>query len=111
MMTLTGLSALSVLTKPYIFPGAANDGSINLLFFYLKLNFLCTFESIDSLSLKKVEMDCDLVLQTNFSLTGIQSFQRSLDYQELQDAIPYLINGLILTRRFVCFEEFFFLLW
>ena len=48
-------------------------------------------------------MDRDPVLQTNFFLTGIQSFQRSLDDQELQNALPYLANGMILTRRFVCF--------
>ena len=48
-------------------------------------------------------MDRDQVLQTNFFLTGNQSFQRSLDYQELQNAIPYLANGMILTRRFVWF--------
>ena len=48
-------------------------------------------------------MDRDPVLQTNFFLTGIQSFQRSLDYQKLQNAIPYLANGMILTRCFVWF--------
>ena len=46
-------------------------------------------------------MDCDQVLQTNFFVTGSQSFQRSLVYEELQNAIPYLANGMTLTRRFV----------
>ena len=31
MMTLMGLSTLCVLIKPYIFRGAATDGSVNLL--------------------------------------------------------------------------------
>ena len=42
-------------------------------------------------------MDCDQVLQRNFFLTGNQFFQCSLDYQGLQNAIPYLTNGVILT--------------
>ena len=31
VMTLAGLAAFCVLTKPYIFAGATTDGSINLL--------------------------------------------------------------------------------
>ena len=46
--TLTGLSTLYVLTKPYIFPGASTHGSINVLELYLKLYFLFTFERINS---------------------------------------------------------------
>ena len=46
-------------------------------------------------------MDRDQVLQANFFLTGIQSFQCSLDYQELQNAIP--ANSMTLTRCFVWF--------
>ena len=48
-------------------------------------------------------MDRDPVFQASFFLTGIQYFKRSLDYQELQNAIPYLANGMILTRPFVSF--------
>ena len=46
-------------------------------------------------------MDCDQVLQANFFLIGNQSFQHSLDYQELRNKIPYLANVMILTRHFV----------
>ena len=51
-------------------------------------------------------MDRDPVLQTNFFLTGILSFQCSLDYQELQNAVPYLANGMILIRRLYAFKSF-----
>ena len=45
-------------------------------------------------------MDHDQVLQTKVFLTSNQSFQRSLDYQELQNAIPYLENSMIVIRHF-----------
>ena len=44
-------------------------------------------------------MDHDKVLQTNVFLTSNQSFQRSLDYQELQIAIPYLANSMICLEK------------
>ena len=46
-------------------------------------------------------MDCGQVFQTIFFLTGNQSFQRNLDYQEPQNAIRYLANAIVLNRRFV----------
>ena len=48
-------------------------------------------------------MGRDQFLQTKSLLIGNQSFKRSLDYQELQNAILYLVSGMIVTRRFVSF--------
>ena len=68
-ITLAWLSTLCVLTKPYIFPGATTDGSINDgSSFYLKLYFWSTLELIKSLSRRIIQMARDQSLRKNFFL-------------------------------------------
>lgn len=99
------------MTKPYILLGATTNGSINVLQLLLKLYSLVHFW-IPRFTFCKNHWDVSWSGSSNeINPNGWSTFKCSLHYKELQNPIPYLGNGMILTSHFVCFWELFFLLW
>ena len=91
--------------------GATTNASINVLQLLLKLYSFVHFW-IPRFTCSKNHWDGSWSGSSNeINPNGWSTFKCSLHYKELQNPIPYLGNGMILTSHFVCFWELFFLLW